>query len=88
MDEAGFAAAMEEQRQRSKKSWKEGGLAAMSSGVRDLMKAGRQARFVGYESRSVATVMRPVKRWPRPPRVPEFPYFARKPLFTPRPAGR
>jgi len=57
VDEAGFAAAMEEQRSRSKKSWKEGGLAAMGSGVRALMQAGHQARFVGYETRSVATVV-------------------------------
>jgi alanyl-tRNA synthetase len=57
VDEAGFAAAMEEQRQRSKKSWKEGGLAAMSNGVRELMHAGHQARFVGYETRSIASVI-------------------------------
>jgi alanyl-tRNA synthetase len=57
VDEAGFAAAMEEQRQRSKKSWKEGGLAAMTSGVRALMNGGHQARFVGYEARSIASVV-------------------------------
>jgi alanyl-tRNA synthetase len=57
VDEAGFAAAMEEQRQRSKKSWKEGGVAVMVSGIRSLMAAGRQARFVGYETGSCTSTI-------------------------------
>ncbi len=52
IDEPGFTTAMEEQRQRSKKSWKEGGMATMSSGVRELTQAGHKALFVGYDRNS------------------------------------
>ncbi|OGQ98593.1 MAG: alanine--tRNA ligase [Deltaproteobacteria bacterium RIFOXYD12_FULL_57_12] len=57
VDEAGFAEAMDVQRQRSKKSWKEGGQAAMAKGIRALMADGHKARFIGYESRrAVSTI--------------------------------
>ncbi len=49
VDEAGFAEAMEKQRQRSKQSWKEGGLAALSAGIKALADAGHKSRFVGYD---------------------------------------
>jgi len=50
IDEKGFAAAMEEQRTLSKKSWKGGSLAVMVSGVKKLVKAGHKTRFVGYKT--------------------------------------
>ncbi len=50
IDEAGFVSAMAEQRQRSKKSWKEGGLAAMATGIKTLIKGGHKSCFIGYES--------------------------------------
>ena len=50
-DEAGFNAAMEVQRNQSKKSWKATSLAEMGSGVRALLEAGTRSRFVGYETR-------------------------------------
>lgn len=57
IDKAGFASAMEEQRLRSKKSWKEGGLAALANGVRALMDAGHKTRFVGYdEHQTISTI--------------------------------
>jgi alanyl-tRNA synthetase len=50
IDEAGFHAAMELQRQQSKKSWKGTSLAEMGSGVRALLDKGERTRFVGYET--------------------------------------
>lgn len=50
-DEAGFNAAMEVQRNQSKKSWKATSLAEMGSGVRALLDAGLRTHFVGYETR-------------------------------------
>jgi alanyl-tRNA synthetase len=50
IDEKGFAAAMEEQRTLSKKSWKGGSLAVMVSGVKKLVEAGHKTRFVGYKT--------------------------------------
>jgi len=55
VDEAGFASAMEAQRLRSQKSWKEGGLAGLSGGVRALLVEGHKARFVGYETTFAAS---------------------------------
>jgi alanyl-tRNA synthetase len=49
IDEAGFHAAMEVQRQQSKKSWKAGGLAEQGAAVRELLAGGRKTRFVGYD---------------------------------------
>jgi alanyl-tRNA synthetase len=49
IDEAGFHAAMEVQRQQSKKSWKAGGLAEQGAAVRELLASGRKTRFVGYD---------------------------------------
>jgi alanyl-tRNA synthetase len=50
-DEAGFNAAMEVQREQSKKSWKGAGLAEIGEGVRNLIEAGIKTVFVGYETR-------------------------------------
>jgi alanyl-tRNA synthetase len=50
-DEGGFNAAMEVQRNQSKKSWKATSLAEMGPGVRALLDAGLRSRFVGYETR-------------------------------------
>jgi alanyl-tRNA synthetase len=50
-DEAGFNAAMEVQRNQSKKSWKATSLAEMGSGVRALLDKGLRCHFVGYETR-------------------------------------
>ncbi|MGW8287372.1 MAG: alanine--tRNA ligase [Desulfobulbales bacterium] len=50
IDEKGFAAAMEEQRTLSKKSWKGGSLAVMVSGVKKLVETGHKTRFVGYKT--------------------------------------
>jgi alanyl-tRNA synthetase len=57
VDETGFAKAMEEQRMRSKKSWKEGGLASMADGIRQLMQDGHQARFVGYDTQRCSSII-------------------------------
>jgi alanyl-tRNA synthetase len=50
IDEIGFNAAMEQQRQQSKKSWKGATLAEIGSGVRALLDKGERTRFVGYET--------------------------------------
>jgi alanyl-tRNA synthetase len=50
-DEAGFNAAMEVQRNQSKKSWKATSLAEMGPGIRALLDQGMRSRFVGYETR-------------------------------------
>ena len=50
-DEAGFNAAMEVQREQSKKSWKASSLAEMGEEIRALLDQRVKSRFVGYESR-------------------------------------
>ena len=50
-DEAGFNAAMEVQRDQSRKSWKGSSLAGMADGIRTLLEQGVRSRFVGYETR-------------------------------------
>jgi alanyl-tRNA synthetase len=49
LDEAGFERAMEEQRQRARKSWKGGDQASVAESYRELAAAGR-TRFEGYET--------------------------------------
>jgi alanyl-tRNA synthetase len=57
IDEGGFAAAMEEQRTLSKKSWKGTSLAAMPPGVKKLVAAGHRALFVGYNTHRTHSVI-------------------------------
>ncbi len=57
VDEDGFANEMEQQRQRSKKSWKEGGLGAMANGIRKLIEAGHKSSFTGYTSHQGTSVI-------------------------------
>jgi alanyl-tRNA synthetase len=47
-DEAGFTAAMEIQRQQSRKSWKGATLAELGEGVKALLEKGYRTRFLGY----------------------------------------
>jgi len=49
IDEGGFHAAMEVQRQQSKKSWKAGSLAEQGAGVRELLATVGKTGFVGYD---------------------------------------
>jgi len=51
IDEAGYQAAMEAQKAQSRRSWKGGGLAELSAGLRQLISRGVKSRFVGYASR-------------------------------------
>ena len=51
IDEAGFNAAMDEQRQRAKQARKGGGLAELAAGLRALVAKGEKSVFTGYESR-------------------------------------
>ncbi len=50
-DEAGFNAAMEVQREQSKRSWKGTGLAALGKGLLALLEKAGPTKFVGYETR-------------------------------------
>lgn len=50
-DEIGFNAAMEVQRQQSKKSWKGAGLEEIGAGIRILKEKGQKTVFMGYETR-------------------------------------
>lgn len=52
VDEAGFNAAMDAQRQLSKKSWKAGRLDQTAPGLRALVEAGKTSQFVGYSCRA------------------------------------
>jgi len=52
IDEAGFNAAMEAQRQLSKKSWKGAAMGSLSPGVRELLARLPKTTFTGYEQRS------------------------------------
>jgi len=49
IDEAGFHAAMEIQRQQSRKSWKAGSLAELGEGLRELLGASGKTIFTGYD---------------------------------------
>ncbi len=50
VDEAGFNAAMDEQRQRAKQARKGGGLAELAAGLRVLVEKGEKSVFTGYEA--------------------------------------
>ncbi|MBU0480334.1 MAG: alanine--tRNA ligase [Proteobacteria bacterium] len=50
VDEAGFHAAMEVQRQQSKKSWKGKSMAEVGRGVQALLDLGARTEFLGYET--------------------------------------
>ncbi|MGV1100426.1 alanine--tRNA ligase [Thiovibrio sp. JS02] len=52
-DETGFNAAMEVQREQSKKSWKATSLAEMGEGIRALLDKGLRVKFVGYDTRQL-----------------------------------
>jgi alanyl-tRNA synthetase len=58
IDEPGFAAAMDEQRALSKKSWKGGALAAMPPGVKKLVEEGYKTGFVGYKTHRANSVIK------------------------------
>jgi len=52
-DEAGFHVAMEQQRAKSRASWKGDGVKLREQGVKDLLESGAKAEFVGYEQLDV-----------------------------------
>ncbi|WP_457573480.1 alanine--tRNA ligase [Desulfolithobacter sp.] len=52
-DEAGFNAAMEQQRELSRKSWKGTDVDHLDPGVLELLEQGRQSQFVGYSNREI-----------------------------------
>ncbi|WP_028583433.1 alanine--tRNA ligase [Desulfogranum mediterraneum] len=59
-DEAGFNAAMEEQREQSRKSWKGSDVDHLDGGVLELVNQGRSAAFSGYfqtEESSIAAAL-------------------------------
>ncbi|MBW2466032.1 MAG: alanine--tRNA ligase [Deltaproteobacteria bacterium] len=58
IDEPGFNLAMEEQRSQSKKSWKGGTLAAMSTGVKKLVAEGHKTVFAGYKTHRTNSVVK------------------------------
>ena len=58
IDEPGFNRAMEEQRTQSKKSWKGGSLAVMSTGVKKLVDEGHKTSFVGYKTHRADSIIK------------------------------
>ncbi len=48
-DEAGFHTAMQEQRAKSRASWKGEGMKSREQGVQDLVEAGVKGEFIGYQ---------------------------------------
>jgi alanyl-tRNA synthetase len=58
IDEPGFNKAMEEQRTQSKKSWKGGSLAVMSTGVKKLVDEGHKTSFVGYKTHRTDSIIK------------------------------
>jgi alanyl-tRNA synthetase len=58
IDEPGFNRAMEEQRTQSKKSWKGGSLAVMSTGVKKLVDEGHKTSFVGYKTHRTDSIIK------------------------------
>jgi len=54
-DEAGFHAAMNQQRAQSRASWKGDAIKLREQGVKDLAECGARAEFVGYEQLAVKT---------------------------------
>ena len=56
-DEPGFARAMEQQREQSRRSWKGSDVDHLEAGIIELGSQGRKAEFIGYgATRSVSTV--------------------------------
>ncbi len=56
-DEPGFAKAMEQQRQQSRKSWKGSDVDHLEAGIIELASQGKKAEFIGYSTtQGVATV--------------------------------
>jgi alanyl-tRNA synthetase len=58
IDEPGFNMAMEEQRSQSKKSWKGGTLAVLTSGVKQLIEEGHKTVFIGYKTHRASSVIK------------------------------
>ncbi|MCW5205536.1 alanine--tRNA ligase, partial [Desulfobulbus sp. F5] len=54
LDDAGFEAAMQQQREQSRRSWKGKDLDHFSAGVISLLEQGRKSEFVGYYGTCVA----------------------------------
>ena len=52
-DEAGFHVAMEQQRAKSRASWKGDGVKLREQGVKDLVDSGAKAEFIGYDQLDV-----------------------------------
>ncbi len=50
IDEAGYNAAMREQRRKSRQSWKAGGLDARAEGIQHVLARREPSRFLGYEA--------------------------------------
>lgn len=57
IDEAGFNAAMEGQREQSKRSWKGSDVDHLEEGVIELLKQDRASEFVGYGGKDVDSVI-------------------------------
>jgi alanyl-tRNA synthetase len=57
LDDAGFKAAMEQQRQQSRSSWKGKDVDHFSAGLMELLEQGRKSEFIGYEQRSADSVV-------------------------------
>ncbi|CAK8719908.1 Alanine--tRNA ligase [Candidatus Electronema halotolerans] len=56
LDDAGFEAAMQEQREQSRRSWKAKDLDHFSAGVINLLEQGKKSEFLGYKQRSAESV--------------------------------
>ncbi|WP_420209468.1 alanine--tRNA ligase [Candidatus Electronema sp. JC] len=56
LDDAGFEAAMQQQREQSRRSWKGKDLDHFSAGVISLLEQGRKSEFLGYTQRSAESV--------------------------------
>lgn len=57
IDETGYNAAMDNQKEQSRKSWKASGLAGLGAGLRELVSSGVKSRFVGYDCKSHQTTL-------------------------------
>jgi alanyl-tRNA synthetase len=56
LDDAGFEAAMQEQREQSRRSWKAKDLDHFSAGVINLLEQGKKSEFLGYKQRSAESI--------------------------------
>ncbi|MGR0482475.1 MAG: alanine--tRNA ligase [Candidatus Electronema sp. V4] len=56
LDDAGFEAAMQQQREQSRRSWKGKDLDHFSAGVISLLEQGKKSEFLGYQQRSAESV--------------------------------